>query len=61
LIRCKSDHFQALTEIDQEMGDPFESISSANVDQVLDNDGLLTRERPQNGCGDPWQLVNDLE
>lgn len=46
LVRRQTDDLQALPEFDQKMGDPLQSIPSAEVDQVLDDDCLFTRESP---------------
>ena len=42
LVRRQTDDLKAFSKFDQKMGNPFQRIPSTEVDQVLDNDRLLT-------------------
>ena len=55
-LRAEADQAQAFGQFHKEVSRAFQSIAPANVDQVLDNHGLVPRCSPHEGCTEAGKL-----
>src|SRR6476620_5771444 len=59
-FRCQPDQAQSLCQLHEEMSRALESAASPDVDQVLNNHGLIPRRSPQEGSREAWEVRNAL-